>query len=253
MNQRDAFDWLLLGWFTLAVAVAPVLLFMSAPYGRHVRAGWGPTVDNTLGWILMEAPSPLVFAATWWWGDRRGDPVSLACLAIWQLHYLDRAFLYPHRLHRTGRRMPVLILVSGALFNVGNAWLNGTWVNEIGPARGVSWFADPRFLLGAAVFASGFSINRHADSVLLSLRKPGETGYKVPHGGMYRYVTAPNYLGEILEWCGWALLTWSLAGLSFAVWTAANLAPRARDHHRWYRERFPDYPEERRALVPGLW
>jgi 3-oxo-5-alpha-steroid 4-dehydrogenase 1 len=32
----------------------------------------------------------------------------------------------------------------------------------------------------------------------------------------------------------------------------ANLVPRARAHHRWYRERFPDYPARRKALVPGL-
>ena len=42
------------------------------------------------------------------------------------------------------------------------------------------------------------------------------------------------------------------AGLAFAAWTMANLVPRARAHHRWYRERFPDYPARRKALVPGL-
>ena len=52
---------------------------------------------------------------------------------------------------------------------------------------------------------------------------------------------------------GWALATWSLPGLAFAVWTVANLVPRARANHRWYRGRFPDYPKERRALVPGVW
>ncbi|HSM13639.1 MAG TPA: hypothetical protein VLA66_06195 [Thermoanaerobaculia bacterium] len=50
-----------------------------------------------------------------------------------------------------------------------------------------------------------------------------------------------------------ALATWSLPGLAFALWTVANLAPRARSHHRFYRERFPGYPPERRALVPWIW
>jgi 3-oxo-5-alpha-steroid 4-dehydrogenase 1 len=75
----------------------------------------------------------------------------------------------------------------------------------------------------------------------------------VPHGGGYRFVSSPNYLGEILEWAGWAVAAWSPAGAAFAAYTIANLAPRAADHHRWYRERFPDYPPARRALVPFVW
>ena len=92
----------------------------------------------------------------------------------------------------------------------------------------------------------------HADNALLRLRKRGRTGYVVPQGGAYRYISCPNYLGEILEWTGWAVATWSLGGLAFCVFTAANLVPRARSNHRWYRENFPDYPPGRRALIPGV-
>ena len=91
------------------------------------------------------------------------------------------------------------------------------------------------------------------EAVLLRLREPGETGYKVPGKGLHRLVAAPNYLGEIVEWLGWALLTTSPAALGFAVYTIANLAPRARAHLAWYRARFPDYPPSRKALVPGVW
>ena len=69
---------------------------------------------------------------------------------------------------------------------------------------------------------------------------------------MYRHVSCPNYLGEMLEWTGWAVLTWSLAGTAFAVFTAANLVPRAMAIHRWYRDKFPDYPVERKAVIPFL-
>jgi hypothetical protein len=54
----------------------------------------------------------------------------------------------------------------------------------------------------------------------------------------------------MLEWTGFAVASWSLPGLAFALYTAANLAPRALSHHRWYQEKFPDYPRERRALIP---
>ena len=114
------------------------------------------------------------------------------------------------------------------------------------------WLDDWRFASGAAVFGLGFGVNMDSCNRLLRLRreKPGE--YSVPHGGLFRWVSCPNYLGEIVEWIGWALLTWSPAGLAFAVWTTANLAPRARAHHHWYRDRFHDYPAKRKALVPGI-
>jgi 3-oxo-5-alpha-steroid 4-dehydrogenase 1 len=37
------------------------------------------------------------------------------------------------------------------------------------------------------------------------------------------------------------------------VWTFANLAPRAWSHHKWYHEKFSDYPLDRKALIPGIW
>jgi steroid 5-alpha reductase family enzyme len=100
------------------------------------------------------------------------------------------------------------------------------------------------------LFALGVYINIQSDNILLNLRKPGESGYKIPYGGMFRYVSSPNYLGEIIEWTGYALACWSLPALSFAVWTIANLVPRAIAHHRWYQRQFSDYPAERKALIP---
>ena len=102
------------------------------------------------------------------------------------------------------------------------------------------------------MFAAGFATHVRADALLARLRAPGETGYKIPRGFLFDAVSCPNYLGEIVEWIGWALAAWSLAGASFAFWTIANLLPRALTHHRWYRATFPDYPKARYALVPGL-
>jgi len=82
-------------------------------------------------------------------------------------------------------------------------------------------------------------------------RKPGE--YGIPRGGVFEFVSCPNYLGEILEWTGWAIATWSLPGLAFALWTAANLIPRAYANHAWYRKTFPDYPGKRKALIPFVY
>ncbi len=239
-----------LAWLELALAVPTfvALAVVPAPYGRHARAGWGPSVPARPGWMAMESPASLFFAAVYAAGAHRADLVPLVLLALWQAHYVNRAFLYPLRL-RPGSRLPLSVAVLAVAFNLLNGWVNARWISEIGryPAP---WLADPRFLAGAALLAAGFAINVSSDRVLRKLRAPGETGYRIPRGGAFDLVSCPNYLGEIVEWTGWAVATWSLPGLAFAAYTFANLAPRALAHHRWYQERFPDYPRERRALVP---
>jgi 3-oxo-5-alpha-steroid 4-dehydrogenase 1 len=166
----------------LAAVTFVALRFTTAPYGRYLRKGWGRTVPARAGWLVMESVSSLLFAVVFWSGPRRTDLVALVLFAMWQSHYLYRAFVYPLLL-RGGRRMPVVVVLLAIAFNVLNASVNA-------------------------------------------------------------------YLGEMLEWTGWALATWSPAGFAFALYTVANLAPRAVDHHAWYHQQFPEYPAKRRALIP---
>ena len=213
-----------------------------------MRPGWGPSLPARLGWVLMESPSVLFFAWVFARGAHRGDAAALALFGLWELHYLQRTLVYPLRM-RGRRRMPILIALLAVSFNLLNSWNNASWIAGPG-ARGVAWLHGWRFLGGAGLFLAGFAVNLDSDRILRGLRAPGEQGYRIPMGGLFRWVSAPNYLGEILEWCGWALAAWSPAGLAFALYTVANLAPRALQNHRWCRARFPDYPPERRALIP---
>ncbi|XP_059298253.1 steroid 5-alpha-reductase DET2 isoform X2 [Lycium ferocissimum] len=101
--------------------------------------------------------------------------------------------------------------------------------------------------------SGGMVVNVWADGVLLGLKSEG-VGYKIPRSGLFEYVSSPNYLGEIVEWLGWALMTWSWAGLAFFVYTCANLVPRAVSNHKWYLEKFgEDYPKNRKAVFPFLY
>ena len=115
-----------------------------------------------------------------------------------------------------------------------------------------AWITDPRLILGVALFFVGYYVNRRSDAMLAALRKPGESGYKIPRGWLYEWVSCPNYLGEIMVWCGWALATWSSAGAVFLLWTLANLLPRALSNHQWYRQTFDNYPAHRKAVFPGI-
>jgi 3-oxo-5-alpha-steroid 4-dehydrogenase 1 len=253
MNEQIFYNGLLAGWFMLALIIFITLFYVTAPYGRHSRGGWGAAVANKVGWVVMESASPLVFTACFVFGSNARTLTLLLLFCMWEAHYIHRAFIYPLSLRTTTKQMPVVVMSLGLFFNAVNAYLNGRYVFTFSDGYSNGWLTDPRFICGLALFIIGFVLNRQADHVLRNLRKPDEADYKIACDGMYRYISCPNYFGEILIWVGWAVATWSLAGLSFAVWTIANLIPRARAHHVWYRENFSDYPPERKALLPGLW
>ena len=249
MSEREIYDGVLWGFAGIAATVFVLLFFVTAPYGRHARKGWGPTLSNLAGWILMEIPAPLGMAA-WFVLGGRFDAVSIAFLVVWELHYCQRTFVFPFKMKPGDPPMPLTIALFGFVFNLFNTYVNGRWLFTLADPYPATWLGDPRFLAGVGVFLAGMAINLHSDHVLRNLRKPGETAFKIPYGGMFRYVSAANYLGEFTEWVGWALLTWSVPGAVFAFWTFANLGPRARATHRWYHNTFPEYPKGRKAILP---
>ena len=233
-------------WIVLfsAAAIFPVLFFVTAPYGRHFRPGWGPALGSRLGWVAMEWPSVVLFAAVWIANPRFGTPMVTVLGLLWLLHYLQRTFVFSLLLRGSGKRQAVLTVVLANVFNA----LNATGY----AASLVDRPFDAPFGGGVVLFVMGLLLNVLSDHLLRRLRTPGESGYKVPFGGGFAYVSAPNYLGEIVEWLGFALAAGTLAAWAFALFTFANLAPRALANHRWYRETFPDYPAERRAVIPGV-
>ena len=251
MTEPEFYRLVVWAIFGSSVVTFLYLFRRPAPYGRHYGgAGWGPSLPSKVGWIVMEWPAVFLFLIIYFGGENAWEIVPLIFLVMWQSHYLNRTFIYPLRT-RTKGKMPLFIAGTGFVFNCLNAYVNARFVSHIGHYE-ISWLTDPRFFIGMVFFVGGMSLNMRADNVLLGLRKDRETGYGVPSGGAFRFISCPNYLGEILEWTGWAVATWSLGGLAFCVFTAANLIPRARSHHRWYRENFPNYPPNRRALIPGM-
>jgi len=236
------------GVLALAALTFVALIFIDAPYGRHGRGGWGPTVPATVAWVLVELPAVLLFIVVFASGAHRAELVPLVLLGVWQLHYVHRTFIFPFVMPASSRRMPIVVMLMGASFQVINSWLNARFISELG-TYDPSWLTDPRFVLGATLFLSGFAINLRSDYSILRMKREAK-GYVLPRGGLFDLVAAPNYFGELVEWIGWALMTWSIPGLAFALYTFANLAPRALAHRRWYRARFEDYPPERRAIIP---
>ena len=234
----------------LALAAFIALLLKPAPYGRFSESAWGPKLPPKIAWLVMEGPAAILFTLFFLFGTHK-NVVAVTFLIIWNLHYVYRGFIYPC-LMRGNRGVPVSIVVSAFCFQVVNSYLQARWLFTLGPEYPLSWLSSACFLCGVIVFLVGLAITLSSDAILRSLRSPGDSGYKIPRGGFFRWVSCPNYFGEIVEWSAWAMLTWSLPGVVFAIWTVANLLPRAMAHQRWYRDTFPDYPPQRKAVIPFI-
>lgn len=239
-----------------------------APYGKHVDGGgcmksWkGPLLPTKACWVLMECPTLVVAAALVWMGPSdclRTRPSNLVILGLFVLHYVQRSLIYPLRI-RGGAPVPTFIFTSAMTFCAWNGYLqvrNLTYlscIDEEFAGQSDARLQNPVFYLGIALFFAGFGANLHSDAILRNLRKPGETGYKIPRGGLFEFVSGANFTGEIFEWVGFAIAAGSFTAMCFAVFTFCNIAPRAHAHHQWYLAKFKDeYPHNRRAVIPFIW
>ncbi|EJF57540.1 hypothetical protein DICSQDRAFT_157319 [Dichomitus squalens LYAD-421 SS1] len=207
-------------------------------------------------------------------------PTLIALLFV--THYLNRALVSPLRTPSRSKSH-LMVAVSAVFFNVINGSLMGTYLSSP-PAQSflADAFARPTFWLGLALWAAGFAGNVAHDEILLNIRrnakkaaaddanngkdKPSQEHYAVPHGLLYRFISYPNYFCEWVEWLGFALAASpapSFASVGAFVATVSPpwlfffnevwlMLPRAYKGHKWYHGKFPDYPKERKVVIPFL-
>lgn len=248
-EQYITFTWV---WIAIAAVIFVTLLFVTAPYGRHTKSTWGPLINNKVGWFFMEFFLLVVLFYFILTGENGQSIVNMIIIGIISLHYLNRSIIFPLRIKTKGKKMPVSIMVMGLVFNLSNGFLFGYYLGNF-KVYTLDWLTSPQFIIGSIIFIVGAVINKYADTLLINLRNPNESGYKIPQGWLFKYISCPNLFGEVIEWMGFAILTWSLPGLAFFVWTFANLVPRAISHHKWYLNHFDNYPKKRKAIFPYLW
>lgn len=172
--------------------------------------------------------------------------------------------------------MPAYTMILAFVWSSVNAYLQARYFTKLGPIYPVSHLYSFTFLLGVFIFFVGMTINIHSDRILTNLRygnfisrlttrKPGETGYRIPHGGFFRYISgwhlhslayclAPNLIGEVIEFIGYIIATGgALPAIAFWAFSSASLVPKAIHHHQWYLEKFDNYPKDRRAVIPFVY
>ncbi len=250
------FNTFLLIMTIIAVLVFIALHFVTAGYGVFYNKKWGPAVPNKLGWILMESPVFIVMILLCIISERSTNIVCLIFLILFEIHYFQRSFIFPF-LIRGKSVMPLSVILMGVVFNVLNAVMQGGWIFYVAPENmyELSWLATPQFIIGTLVFFTGMIININSDYIIRHLRKPGDTKHYLPKKGLFKYVTSANYFGEFVEWVGFAILTWSLSGAVFALWTFANLAPRAAKIYNNYKKEFGDELDTKKVkrIIPFIY
>lgn len=239
-------------WMVIALILLPIQLKITAPYGRHTSNNWGFLIPNKLGWFIMELPSLAIMCYFLYRTNNENyNTVSIFLMCCWILHYINRTVIFPLRTKTAHKKMPVSIVFSAFGFNLVNAPLNGFFFLKFADYQ-TTIFSSPLFIIGLFLFVIGMAINNYSDTVLINLRKPGQTEYTIPTGFLFNIISCPNLFGEMIEWIGFCLMAQSFPALSFAVWTICNLLPRAVSHHKWYLQHFPDYPKNRKAVIPFL-
>ena len=244
------FDLFLNVWIGFGVLTFAYLIIskIRTPYGRHSSKGWGFMINNTWAWFWMEFPALVVMPVLSLIGPNELNPFSILLVSIWFIHYFNRVIIFPLRIKTKGKKMPISIALSAFFFNIFNGFFNGYYVGFIMDQGSIYNY---NVLIGLIIFICGMMINISSDNTLISLRKNSES-YKIPYGNFFKFVSCPNYMGEIIEWIGFSVIAMSLPALSFALWTFFNLVPRALNHHDWYMENFDNYPNKRKAVIPYI-
>ncbi|XP_077405628.1 3-oxo-5-alpha-steroid 4-dehydrogenase 1 isoform X2 [Vanacampus margaritifer] len=251
-DEKYVLDCMAYFMILMAACTFVCLLFKDASYGRYSSSKYGFLVNAKLAWFVQELPAFLLPVCLLIWASSAKSSLlaNQLLIAMYMCHYTQRSLIYPF-LIRGGKPTPFLPFFLAVVFCTYNGYMQIRYLSHYAdyPA---DWVTNPCFIAGSALWLLGWLINLHSDHILRNLRGPGESGYKIPRGGMFEYVSAANYFGEITEWAGFAVAGQSVHSAAFAIFTAVVLSSRAFSHHKWYLAKFEDYPKTRKALIPFL-
>lgn len=202
--------------------------------------------------------------------------VSLYCI-----HYINRSLISPLRTPSRSKSH-IAVPMFAVSYHLINGSLMGAYLSSDTAERFLDGAFDrPLFWLGVGMWAVGFVGNFVHDEILLDIRRKAKAKgkgkadgekdgqgqrehYAIPNGYLYSLISYPNYFCEWMEWLGFALAaapvpSFASFGSLLATLTPPYLfflsefflmLPRAYKGHKWYHQRFPDYPKERKAVIP---
>lgn len=243
---QNFYEWFLIIMSGLAIVVFVALQFVTVPYGMTYNSGWGISIRSNIGWMIMEVPvfiaMFLLYLFSFAFHIKEFNVVTFAIFILFQTHYLQRSFIFPILMRGTNK-MPLSIIFTGFFFNTCNAFMQGGWLFFFCPDNyyPLSWFWSPQFIIGTVIFFLGMAINMQSDRIIRNLRQDDkDNNYYLPKGGFFNKINSANYFGELLEWFGFAILSWSIAGWVFLLWSCANIIPRSKRVYERYSQFWGD-------------
>lgn len=239
----------------------------SIPEIESTRKVFVKDLGPQIGWntvFLLEYAGPLVIYAAvacrpWiLYGElaynQTFTTTAKIALTCWSIHYLKRVLetLFVHRFsHGT---MPIRNLFKNCGYYWGFCLYVAYHVNH-------PLFTPPPIIfqaIGLGLFALCESGNLATHVLLRNLRPAGSTVRKIPKPDscplniLFNYVSCPNYTYEVGSWIGFTLLTSCLPAALFTFAGFYQMAVWALGKHKNYKKEFPDYPKQRKAIIPFI-
>lgn len=249
--------WIHIGLVSFGFIIAIISFFAQCwkpmPYGKHSEANGSCNLPVRMANIAVHLiPGFVFFTITYFTGLHFNSPVNITLFILFIVHYLSRGVITPLVAKYSEARVVIWVPMHALLLNMVYHYINAEFIGSVDYCRG--YFYDPRFIIGATLFVIGFIVNRISDTQVIFLRKSRKDhSYLIPRGFLFNLISCPNYFGEGLQWLGWAVMTWSLAGFVWWLYTESVFVPRARHNHNWYKNQFLNYPHYRRALIPLIY
>ena len=153
-------------WVLVGVITFVYLFFVSAPYGRHIRKGWGKNISSRAGWVIMESPCVIIMSIYAFIVRDNLETLHIIFLSLWLLHYIHRSFIYPFVIDMTNPKMPISIASSAFFFNIVNVNLQAFGIYYF-TEYSQDWVNSDIFYIGLIVFFTGMYINIKYDYLFI--------------------------------------------------------------------------------------
>jgi len=176
--------------------------------------------------------------------------VQKTAFFLWMVHYTKR-LLETLFVHEFGTlTMPIFNLFKNCAYYWSFAAAVGYNVNIPTEHELPSW----HLYLGFPWFCCFMILNFLCHLRLKYMRRPGCNDFVIPHGGLFEYITCPNYFCEIMTWFGFNILTgFTIAGVAFNIVGTLQMIQWATQRRDKFIKLFGSkWPKNRYVLFPFI-